>query len=250
MLNQIKAIVFDLDDTLCGHSEAVNIGACQTFKSCVPSVSEDILWKTWIEQYDLFYPETKEPKWYKLYLESGEPTRTELMRRTLKVHGIIDEVLVKQVSQTYMQNRAKALKLFPESLDVLERLKSKYQLGLLTNGPADIQRQEIAVLQIEHLFDGIWIEGECKIGKPLPKAFLNVEKELKLSPDEIMMVGNDAKDDIYPAIECGWKTAWIDRPNYVSPGKAYEEKPRVKEDGPQPDLIVKDLDHLLKALDI
>lgn len=248
VFRKIKAIIFDLDDTLCSYFHAVKIALPQTFKVYISHTSVDDFFKTWVEQFHLFCPTIKKSEWYPLYLESGEPTRTELMRRTLAVYGINDDILAKKLSQAYMENRDRALKLFPDSLDVLNSLKSKYKLGLLTNGPADIQRQEIATLGIEKFFDQIWIEGECKVGKPLKEAFSNIEKEFNLLPEQILMVGNDAGHDIYPAIEYGWKTVWVNRPEVIPPGEGYEDRSKLKEDGPQPDLIVTDLNELLKIL--
>lgn len=250
VFSSIKAIVFDLDDTLCAYFQAVKSALPETFKSHITNISVEVFYETWVKQFHLFCPTIKKTDWYPLYLESGEPTRTELMRRALEVSGIKDDNLAKQLSQTYMENRDKALKLFPDSSGVLEKLKSRYQLGLLTNGPADIQRQEIATLGIEHFFDKIWIEGECKVGKPLRQAFLNIEQEFNLLPEQIMMVGNDASHDIYPAIEYGWKTVWVNRPDCDPPGTGYEDKSKLKKDGPQPDLIVEDLNQLLEFLNL
>lgn len=248
----IKGIVFDLDDTLCAYFQAVKTALPETFRVHISHVSVDSFYKTWVEQFHLFCPTIKKTDWYLLYLESGEPTRTELMRRALEVSGVKDIDLAKKLSQTYMENRDKALRLFPESLSVLEALKPRYRLGLLTNGPADIQRQEIATLGIEGFFDGIWIEGERKVGKPLKEAFDQVEREFGLSPEVIVMLGNDAGHDIYPAIERGWKTVWVDRPDSIPPGagEGYEDKSRLKVDGPQPDLIVTDLNQFLKVLNL
>ncbi|MGQ4827965.1 HAD-IA family hydrolase, partial [Enterococcus faecalis] len=81
------------------------------------------------------------------------------------------------------------MKLFPDALPTLRALKAKYPLGLITNGPADVQRQEIATLGIVRFFDNIFIEGEMLVGKPEPEVFRKAEAAVGLRPQQILFVG-------------------------------------------------------------
>lgn len=244
----VRAVYFDLDDTLCQYWEAARAGLFRSFEAHpVPSHTTEEMVQVWARAFRGFIKEVHHPDWYSRYLKKGEVTRTEQMRRTLEEVGIEDPDHAERLSREYMEQRDRLLTLFDDTDEVLTLLKAKYPLGLITNGPADIQRQEIATLGIEHYFDAILIEGEMGEGKPLQSVFRRAEQCLDKKPEEILFVGNSYSHDIRPAIEAGWRTAWIRRPTDVPPsagpgGSAVEAKPT---DAPEPDLQINNLRDLL-----
>lgn len=248
---QVKAIVFDLDDTLCAYWDASKAGLRAAFvRHPVPGKTPEEMIAVWGEAYREFGPTIKTSDWYNDYLHRGEPTRTEQMRRTLARVGVKSKEHARLLSETYAKERNAALALFEESLEVLTALKGKYRLALLTNGPADIQRQEIDHLGLESFFDCIFIEGEMKKGKPSASVFRRVAGHFKAEADEMLMVGNSYHHDIRPAVELGWRTAWVRRPSDVppsaDPGSAVlETRP---EGAPAPDAEIGNLRQLLDLL--
>ena len=171
MRPEIKAIYFDLDDTLCAYWNASRYGLRRTFEEANLACGPDKAVEAWRKVFSYFSPEIKSEKWYEKYLESGEPTRTEHMRRVLRELGCFDEELAQKLSNRYAELRDQCLELFPEAEEVLTYLRSHYKLGLITNGPADVQRQEIETLKLSKYFDHILIEGEFKLGKPNVEIF-------------------------------------------------------------------------------
>jgi putative hydrolase of the HAD superfamily len=247
----VRAVYFDLDDTLCQYWEAARTGLFRAFEAHpVPSYTTEQMVEVWARAFRSFLKEVHHPDWYSQYLKQGEVTRTEQMRRTLLEVGIEDRAHAERLSQEYMEQRDRLLRLFDDTDHVLTLLKAKYPLGLITNGPADIQRQEIATLGLEHYFTAILIEGEMGEGKPHQSVFRRAEGLVGKSPSEILFVGNSYSHDIRPAIEAGWRTAWIRRPTDVPPsagpgGSAVEVKPV---DGPEPDIQIGNLLQLLPHL--
>ncbi|HWD40915.1 MAG TPA: HAD family hydrolase [Fimbriimonas sp.] len=245
----VKAVFFDLDDTLCGYWSASAKGLRETFEQHGPQgVDVEDMLDHWAAAFREFFPHATRPEWYPRYLKSGEPTRTEQMRRTLERLGSTDLEHAARLSQAYMEARDKHLELFPEAISVLKMLKTKYPLGLITNGPADIQRMEIATLEIEEFFDHIFIEGELGFGKPEAEVFRRAAYAVGREPNQILFVGNSFDHDMKPAIAAGWKTAWMCREGSeaVSSRKQTYEPP--KTDGPQPDAKIGDLRELLPML--
>jgi len=57
--------------------------------------------------------------------------------------------------------------------------------------------------------------AETKFLKPDPRAYLFVLKKLKVKPEEIVMVGDEADRDLVIARELGMKTILIDRENKI-----------------------------------
>jgi putative hydrolase of the HAD superfamily len=244
----VKAIFFDLDDTLCAYWEASKIGLRSAFENHGPAGhTADELLQSWAAAFREFSPTLKQTGWYEGYCVSGEPTRTEQMRLTLERLGINDAEMANNLSNAYREGRNNALRLFPEAVEVLQTLQRQYPLGLITNGPADIQREEIATLHIAHYFDHIFIEGEMMEGKPLQAVFRRAEAAVGLQPYEILFVGNSYGHDIKPALEAGWHAIWVKRDTDVPPSRSKgEDKPA---GDPEPDLTVDDLRDVLRWLE-
>lgn len=218
MLVEVRAIYFDLDDTLCAYWDACKQGLRETFSEHrVPGFTPEQVGDAWAEVFREFCPNLRELGYYERYLTEGAHTRVEQMRRTLQHLGVQDDALAKAMSDTYVERRHAALELFPDAYGVLNVLRLRYPLGIITNGPADIQREEIELLGIAFYFQNVFIEGELGYGKPCPQVFDEAAKATGFKPSEHLFVGNSYRHDILPAIEAGWKTAWIRRSTDVPP---------------------------------
>lgn len=247
----VKVIYFDLDDTLCAYWDAAKKGLRLAFEDHPEhGKTTDEMIAQWGEAFREFSPTIKDTHWYPKYLESGETTRVELMRRVLERVGVYDEDLAEQLSHTYYVERHAALELFPEVPEVLAALHKKFKLGLITNGPADIQRQEIETLHLREYLDYVLIEGEMGIGKPAPAVMERAETLSGFKGGEILFVGNSYKHDVVPALEFGWRNAWIRRPSDVPP-TSKTGKPEPKPEGaPDPEVTINDLRELLPLIGI
>lgn len=249
--SSIKAIYFDLDDTLCAYWDASKIGMRRAFAKHGPAgCSVDEMVQHWAAAFREFGPTLKQTGWYDGYLKNGEPTRTEQMRLTLARLGIVDEDRAIALSESYMVERDSALHLFDDSVSVLSALQPRYPLGLITNGPADIQRMEIATLGIVHFFTNIFIEGEMGEGKPNATVFERALMAVQCKPHEILFVGNSFAHDVTPALENGWRAVWVRRDTDVPPSAG--PGPSLPEEAPpgamQPDAVIENLSELLALL--
>lgn len=251
VFDSVRRIYFDLDDTLCGYWDASKAALRKTFAEVSPNGHDaQHMVQEWAAAFRDFAPTLKKTGWYQTYLKEGEPTRTEQMRLTLRRIGIEDEALAIRLSEAYGRHRNDGLQLFDDAWEVLQTLHERYPMGLITNGPADIQRQEIAALGIGEFFDQVYIEGEMGRGKPLPDVFAMITENSGVAPHEILMVGNSYAHDIRPAIESGWRSVWIRRPSDVPPSAPGhvtqpEERP---DDAPEPDAVIRHLEELLTLL--
>lgn len=248
----MRAVFFDLDDTLCGYWEASKAGLREAFRLHAPTdVSAEEMIEHWAAAFREFSPTLKKTGWYDGYLKYGEPTRTEQMRLTLARIGQENPELARSLSEAYAHHRDQNLKLFPDAIDTLEWLKPRCEaMGLITNGPADIQRQEIATLGIEKYFPHIYIEGEMGKGKPHQEVFEKISKEVGVRGKEMLFVGNSYAHDVQPALEAGWHAIWIRRATDVPPSlKGMQAKPEERpEGGPEPDAVIGSLSELRTLL--
>ena len=257
MFSDVRAVFFDLDDTLCGYWDACKAALRETFGEHGAHIGEgghelEHLVGRWAEAFRLFAPGLRELGLYEGYLKSGAHTRAEQMRRTLKLLEIENEELALRLGEHYGVRRDANLALFPDALTVLDRLRGAgYPMGLITNGPADVQRQEVVTLGLTDYFDPIYIEGEVGYGKPDERVLANAARAVGLPPERLLFVGNSYRHDIEPAVRAGWRTAWVRRPSDVPPSADLavaglpEERP---EGSPAPDAEIAHLTELLPLL--
>lgn len=249
-LSSVKAIYFDLDDTLLGYWSASKAGLKRAFELFpVEGKTPDEMILAWGEVFKKFSPGLKDNEsLYQSYLTSGEETRTLQMRLTLEWVGVHSEEHAQKLSQAYMDQRDANLRLFDDAIAVLDLLKKRYPLGLITNGPADIQNQEIDTVGIRSYFSNIFIEGEMRIGKPYKEVFDRAATAVQCTPDELLMVGNSFGHDIKPAIEYGWATVWTRRDSDVPPSSKSGLPEPIPTSGPMPTLIVGSLSEIVPYL--
>ena len=98
---------------------------------------------------------------------------------------------------------------WPDAAAGLERLKSRYIIGTLSNG-------NIALIVNMAKYAGLpWdvvLGAEvARAYKPQPQAYLGSAQALGLTPAECMLVAAH-NDDLKAAAQCGFRTAFVERP--------------------------------------
>ena len=116
---------------------------------------------------------------------------------------------------------------YPETFEVLKKLKTNYKLGLITNTYYYSFKKIEQMFDITNYFDVILKSYETKILKPDPKIYEIMLNKLKVQRDEVLMVGDSLKDDVQAAEKIGIKGLLIDRndkyPTYQNRIKSLEE---------------------------
>lgn len=122
-----------------------------------------------------------------------------------------------ELAGTFSTQRRKLQRLMPDAREVLTRLSKKYQLGLLTNGAPDLQREKLLNSGLEPLFQAIAVSGEHDIGKPEPVIFHRLLAELGADSASAVMVGNSLERDILGARNAGITSVWLKVPGSEEP---------------------------------
>ena len=191
----IKAIIFDCWDTLFGH---------QLNKPHPFSIFAEKIGKS-LKDYEflkIFEKHFMLEKHYNL-----EVPITELLEELNIKH---DEKLINELKEI-LEEALLSQKSFPETLNVLNELKKKYKLGLISNTFYQSFEGLEQKFKVQEIFDVVLKSYDTKILKPHPKIFETMIKELKINKDEALMVGDSLKDDVKAAENFGIKGILIDR---------------------------------------
>src|SRR5699024_7971727 len=128
-----------------------------------------------------------------------------------------------QLAKVFPEERRKHVYVFNEALGVLDQLKGKYKLLVLTNGSPDLQWEQVSLSQeIPPYFDHVVISGAFGRGKPDPAIFRHALELLSVRPEEAMMVGDNPMTDILGAQKTGMPSVWFNwdrrkKPDTVCP---------------------------------
>jgi putative hydrolase of the HAD superfamily len=232
----IKAVFFDLDDTLLWDQKSVKEAFVATCKVANEKYGVDVdeleeaVRKEARELYSSYetYEFTQmiginpfEGLWGNFLDDTDDfrkmaeivPTyRKEAWTRGLKALGIDDEEFGAELAERFPAERRQNPFIYDETFTVLDELKDKYRLLLLTNGSPDLQNTKLTITsELVPYFDQIIISGAFGRGKPDPTIFEHALERMGLTKDEVIMVGDNLMTDILGASRAGIKSVWINR---------------------------------------
>lgn len=191
----IKAVIFDFDDTLSDRKLNVYNLYYDYFKRVFPDLDADEF-ESLVQDlmiYDCF-------------------GTVDLKQRTylLSHHYSIPEDFYEKFNEYYFDALPKFTVLHEDTISVLETLKGKYKLGIITNGNSVVQHNKINNVKIAHYFDEIIVSGDVGIHKPDPKIYELMANRLNLKTEECMFVGDIFSSDIIGAIKANMIPCWLE----------------------------------------
>ncbi|MBE1554167.1 HAD family hydrolase [Sporosarcina limicola] len=232
----IKAIIFDLDDTLLWDNKSVATAFKMTCKHAVntydldPTSLEEAVRLEARELYASYetYAYTQmiginpfEGLWgtfddegesFQKMKEIVPSYRQEAWTRGLNRIGIEDAKLGGELAELFPQERKRRPFVYEETFSVLDKLKGNYKLVLLTNGSTSLQHTKLEITpEISPYFDHIIISGAFGKGKPEPTIFEHVLALNDVTADEALMVGDNLMTDILGSSRVGMRSVWINR---------------------------------------
>lgn len=187
----IKAVVFDLDDTLFPEMEYVKSG----FRAVA----------------DFLIRETNKD-YYEELIKLFEKDKKDVFDRLIKNNGI--KIEVKELIDIY-RNQKPTIRFYDDVLPFVNELKAKgIKTGIITDGRPEGQRAKLEALKCYSIFDKIIITDELggiEYRKPHPLSYEKMAESLNVNYDEMMYIGdNPSKDfgisEVYPI-----KTVWVKR---------------------------------------
>src|SRR5690625_716585 len=234
----LKAIIFDLDDTLLWDAKSVSEAFKATCKKVEKSHNIDptILEERVRYHAEQLYPTydtydfvsnigigTFEGMWgefkdegeqFKLLRETVPTFRKQAWLQGLQDVEIEDEALAEELAVVFPEERKKHIYLYEETLDILDDLKGEYKLLMLTNGSPDLQYMKLSYSpELAPYFDHIVISGAFGKGKPSVDIFNYALSLLDIEKGEAVMVGDNPKTDILGASRVGIDSIWINHHN-------------------------------------
>lgn len=195
-----KAILFDLDGTL------IDFHACETnaLKSALRVVGFQIdSAESWAETWAVYEPISS--YFWNRRAEDGL-SRNQVVEYSIRdtLVALGEEVsLVPTVAREYWSIFCQTAYPNPGALELLERVSSHYELGLVTNGYGDAQRGRLRANGWQDCFAAVVISDEVGCAKPSREIFDIALSELKVTNRDALYVGDSIEHDYQGAKNAG-----------------------------------------------
>lgn len=185
-----EAIVFDMDDTLYPERDYIRSGYWAVAEHLADDSSEKD--KIFTMLWDIFSHDPQEKVFNVVLSRLGYEQTPELILELIKLY------------REHITN----IKPSEGVVELLEYLRSKYKLGLITDGYMPGQQNKVDSLGIAHYFDSIIFTEELgrEFWKPASKAFELTAANLGVNHEKCVYIGDNLKKDFVAPNALGWKT--------------------------------------------
>lgn len=198
METKISDVFFDLDHTLWDFEK----NSALAFEAVLTkhNIGVDI------QQFLAFYVPINVKYWERYRID--EITQTELRYGRLKdtfdlLSYEIDDEMILFLADEYIQHLPQYNHLFEGTIEILDYLKSKYRLHIITNGFHEIQNNKIRNSNIGDYFQTITNSESAGVKKPNPIIFEYAIASANAKKENSIMIGDCIEADVRGALNSG-----------------------------------------------
>ena len=186
-IDQIKGVIFDLDDTLYSEKEYVRSGYRAVAEYLGNTEYADCLWS---------------------FFENGKPAIDELLKE-------LGRESVKSECLRIYRSHKPDIHLYDGVNELIEDLKNQsIKVGIITDGRPEGQRKKLEALGLDEVIgsDNIIITDELggtQFRKPCDIAFRILNTRWRLNPADVVYVGDNAEKDFQAPLQLGMRSLWF-----------------------------------------
>lgn len=196
MANPLKAVIFDLDNTLLDFKK-------MKYASIRAAVDAMIEAGFAMEKEEAFQTITD------IYDTKGYEYQTVFDEFLQQSVGKIDYKYLAAAIVAYRRAKEASLMLYPHvNITLMTLAKMGLKLGVLSDAPSREAWMRLCYLNLHHLFDAVVTFEDTGVHKPAPEPFREICKLLEIGADEALMVGDWPEKDMVGAKQVGMTTAF------------------------------------------
>jgi putative hydrolase of the HAD superfamily len=194
----IKALLFDLGGTLVHRNVDDYIAdetAVKDIADYMNSKGFSIDQECFLEKYWSHYRRLNEYRENFMIEIPMTVWLSELLHDVCGEH--LDFKLLSKAEKAIVDARVESAILLPKTIEILEKLSSQYDLGIITNtSSGQVADRVLARLKLNRFFDYVIASSEVGVRKPYPGIFFHIVKEMFIRPEEALFIGDSIKHDI------------------------------------------------------
>jgi putative hydrolase of the HAD superfamily len=210
----IRAIGFDLDNTLFDHRKAATCA--------LELLVEEKAWNyagstsvgsEWHRLEDLYFAQ-----YVAGTMTLMEHRRARMRNFLTSTDAQINDRDIDALWDDYVRHYSNSWVAYSDATSALIALKaSGYKLAVLTNGQQAQQEAKLAAMEMTDLFEVVLAIGTVDALKPDRRAFEHLCRALGCDAEEVVFVGDDLDYDVRGSINAGLKGVWLNRDGIDTP---------------------------------
>ena len=209
----IKAIIFDLDNTLLDFIKMKQFAV----KVAITAMNEAGLH---------VYEKTAYQDIFDLYMEKGWENQQVFDDYLTQTTGEVSHKILAAGIVSYRRAREATLLVYPNvNKTLIQLIKMGIKLAVVSDAPSREAWMRLYYLNLHHVFDPVLTFDDTGVRKPSPKPFELALKGLNVKPEEALMIGDWPERDVVGAGQIGMKTVFArygDTFNTIDSGANYD----------------------------
>ena len=190
----IKAIIFDLDNTLLDFVKMKQFAVKASIRAMNEAglnVDEESGYKDVME----------------LYMTTGWENQLVFDDYLKQTTGEVSNKILAAGVVAYRRAREATLLVYPNvNKTLIELLKTQIRLAVVSDAPSREAWMRLYYLNLHHVFDPVLTFDDTGARKPSPKPFKLALDKMNVGPDEALMIGDWPDRDVLGAKQIGMKT--------------------------------------------
>jgi putative hydrolase of the HAD superfamily len=244
----VQAVFFDLDDTLLDDDRCWRVAVSLTCTELAlrhPSVERVTLETSYLENSPRLWATFGSAPRTASGSSAAHDLRLAVWETVLDACGVEAPGLAGEAVEGYERHRRETYVCFADVRPVIQRLRERVRVAVITNGPSEGQREKLDLTGLTSLLDLVVVSGDLGVGKPDAAIFRFALDHLGLDPAYVWHVGDSLVNDVGGARNAGLGSVWLNRrrPHPTSWGT-----PAPTEDTPSPDHEIATLTELVELL--
>ena len=204
-MKEVNNLFFDLDHTLWDFDKNSDL----TFFKILKKNNLNIDVSKFLNSY---HPINR--KYWDLYREN-KVSKADLRYYRLsdtfkKLNYDINDNLINQLAIDYIEHLSDFNHLIPDTLIVLNSLKSNYRMHIITNGFKEVQKRKLEKSKLIQYFDSVTISEDVGVKKPHKLIFDHALTAANANVENSVMIGDNFNADILGALGVGMKAIYYD----------------------------------------
>lgn len=224
MKSDIRAVVLDVDGTLCSLTKGVG------------EIYAELLGEEGFAVDAIALSRAARTEWgsfQDLYLNTQNQNQTthdrereawcEFVRRVLvaaELSQAAQPKVIRSIYDAFASKRYRSIE--PGAIDFLTKARARGLLVVAATNNDERSKVTLRELGVSELLSGVFVAGDLLWKKPSPNFFKALEAQLQCEPSSLVHVGNNYALDVEPARQRGWGTVLFG-------SSAHDETPSVRD---------------------
>ncbi len=220
----IGAIFFDLDNTLLDHSagaRAALSALCNRYPALFKGLTFDQVHDAFILINERYWQSYAAGTLMQEDLTLGR-MRDLIGWATMQTGRAAADISAAALNRLYIAELTQATVAYDGVVPMLEALRTRYQLGVISNGFMEVQRGRLRAAGIDRLFDHSIFSDQIGAHKPDPRIFHAALECSGTSAGETLYIGDNFVYDIRGASLAGLGTVWFNPSSSEQPAGVSE----------------------------